>query len=294
MKAAVPTVGAARATIGHLAVGQLAVGPIRIDRLSVQDAVFAVRSGRAQLRGVALSVRLDFALEWSIGIDLPFPIPDFEAGATTELGGVTIPFPPIDADIPGLRDIDLNIAGLVATDAQVRADPVTGLALDSVVAVGTRAAGVTVPAQDVTVSGLGLDGIAIDDVGVPAATVATAAVDRVTGAPLRLGRLALHDLTLPRAAAGDITSSGFDVPFTLPDGGQIRLPGVDLGVLEVALIVRPSASAHVDLLRLTGVTAGATVGTVEVTGVTLPYEALGLTVSDLGVETIDIPTIGVA
>ena len=51
-------------------------------------APLGVEFVQAKLRGVALSVRLDFALEWSIGIDLPFPIPDFEAGATTELGGV--------------------------------------------------------------------------------------------------------------------------------------------------------------------------------------------------------------
>ena len=70
MKAAVPTVGVARATVGSLAIGRLAVGPIHINRLSVQDAAIAVRSGSAQLRGVALSVQLDFQLEWRVGIDV--------------------------------------------------------------------------------------------------------------------------------------------------------------------------------------------------------------------------------
>lgn len=291
MKAAVPTIGVARATVGSLAIGQLAVGPIHINRLSVQDAAIAVRSGSAQLRGVALSIQLDFQLEWQVGIDVG-PI-DFSTGGTNDLGGVTIPFPAIDVDIPGLRDINLDIAALVGQNVQVSADTVAGVAVTDVVADGVRASGVTLPTQDVTITGIGLTGIAIEDVGVPAATIATAAVDRVHGAPLTLDQLSLHDLTLPQAAASDVTSTGFEVPFTLPGDGAIRLPGVDLGVLQVTLIVRPSASAHVDLLRLTGVSVGATVGTIDVTGVTLPYEALGLTVSDLGVETIDIPAIGV-
>ncbi len=85
-----------------------------------------------------------------------------------------------------------------------------------------------------------------------------------------------------------------DLPF-VPQV-QFRVPPspLDLGVLTVQLKISPSASAHVNRLLLTGVKASANVGTIEVRDVTLPYEALNLTLSDLGIETIEIPTIGVA
>jgi hypothetical protein len=51
---------------------------------------------------------------------------------------------------------------------------------------------------------------------------------------------------------------------------------------------------EVDQMRMSGVQASASAETIELQNVTLPYGAVELTLSDLGIQTIDIPLIGVA
>ena len=291
MKATVPNLHAARASVAHLSVGQVAIGPISIGQLVVRDAQLGITSGSAELIGVSVRLELRFNLKWEVHVPLPWPFDDINIGDTTFLGSITIPFGFGDGTVPQLNNINLNVPQLVASNTTATADPVTALQADALVAETISASNVTAPVAGVTVSGLGLGSAAVDGLGVPAASIAGATVARVHGTPLSLGALVLHGLALPAAAANDITSGPMDIPLTRPD---FTLPTADLGIIRVTLTVTPKATAHIDKLFLTGVNAHANIGAVEVHNLSLPYDALNITLADIGIETIDIPTIGVA
>jgi hypothetical protein len=129
-------------------------------------------------------------------------------------------------------------------------------------------------------------------VAVPAAHVGGTTVGRVRGTPLTLPHLRLRDLTLPGAAAGDIRSGPLDVPLQRRE--RMRLsPALNLGFLRLTPFVRPSAGTHVTQMHLTGVQASVAARAVELGNVTIPYELHNLTLADIGVHTIDVPTITV-
>jgi hypothetical protein len=47
-------------------------------------------------------------------------------------------------------------------------------------------------------------------------------------------------------------------------------------------------------MHMSGVNASATVGTAELQKVVLPFDITTLTLADLGLETLDVPLIGVS
>jgi hypothetical protein len=291
MRATVPDVGIERASVARVDIGQVAIGPMAVGQLVIRDAAVGIAAGRAEMRDVRLTLTLRFEVFWEVHIDLPWPFDDIDVGDRGALGSMSIRFPARDAAIPGLRDIRLHIGQMTGRDVRVAADPISGLQLTAVTAEALRAADASAPVTGFTLSGLGLSSFALAGVGIPAAAVRSLVVRRATGAPITLPGLTLRGLSLPAAASNDISSAGLDIPFTTT---AERLGPIDFGLLRVGVDVTPSARAQVGRLELSGVRASATVGAVEVRDVTLPYEALGLTLSDIGIETIDIPTIGVA
>ncbi len=295
MKATVPNLRAARASVGHVAVGQVAVGPISIGQLVLRDTKMAINSGQALMQGMRMTIKLKFVLSWRVQIPLPWPFDDIDVGGDdANLGTAEMTFAFPNTSIPSLTNINLTFPQITGANVTTTADPITGLALSSVVADNIAATNVSLPTAGFTLSGLGLGSAGIDGLGVPSTRIAGAKVGRVKGAPLNLGALVLRGLALPSAAANNISSGPMDIPFVPQVLFNMPPSPLDLGVLTVQLKISPSASAHVDRLLLTGVKASANVGTIEVRNVTLPYEALNLTLSDLGIETIEIPTIGVA
>ena len=292
MHANIPNVDIAHAAIATIEVGRLSLGQITVGHLTVSDTAFGISSGRALLSDVTITMRLDFQLEWSVVIPLPWPFDDFVLTTqTSDLGGVELPFPFGDAEITGLSNINLLIPSLTADNLTTSADPVDGLRINQVGADGVHVSDIVLPTQGFTLMGLGLAGIRVDQVAVPAATVAGAAVEHIGGAPISLPSLRLRGLALPDAAANDITSGALDLPVRRVD--PYETPTIPLGVLTVKLRVFASARMHAAAMKMTGVHAHATVGTVELRDVSVPFDAVNLTLSDLGVDTISIPLIGV-
>jgi hypothetical protein len=62
----------------------------------------------------------------------------------------------------------------------------------------------------------------------------------------------------------------------------------------VALRVEARARTRVAQMRLSGVQVGAIARAVEVRDVTVPFSAGQLTLSDLGLDVLEIPLLGVA
>ena len=58
MRASVPTLSAAQATVASIDVGQLKIGPAKIGRLVVRNARFAMSAGRGELRNMRVTITL--------------------------------------------------------------------------------------------------------------------------------------------------------------------------------------------------------------------------------------------
>ena len=102
---------------------------------------------------------------------------------------------------------------------------------------------------------------------------------------------ALNSLNLPSAQIPQVTSTApLDVPANLSD-----FPiGFDGGLLKIVLHVIPSVRMHVDHIDITDATANATVGQIVLHNVTLPYDVLNLTLSQIGINTVAIPAFNVS
>jgi hypothetical protein len=285
MDARVPEAVVARVDVGRIDVGQVSLGDIVVGQLRVDNTRVNIRSGQVLLRDVVVTVGLEIILEW--WVDYFF---DDESG-TQELEIRTVAIPLGDWEIPGLQDINLDIAALTGSNVQTSADPISNLQVNGLAAEDVRATGVVLPTAGFMLTGLDLTSLTLADVDVPAARVGGATVGRVRGTPLTLPSLRLRGLTLPSAAAGDIRSGALDIP--LQREQRIYLGGIDLEIAGVDVFARPTAGTQVSRMELTGVQASLSAGMVELGNVTVPYEVHNLTLADLGVHTIDVPTITV-
>lgn len=290
MEAQVQAAVVARVDVGRIAVGDVSLGDLVVGQLRVDDASVAVRSGQALLRDVEVTMRLEFSIDWWVGIDLWFD--EFSDSGTARFAPLTIPLALGDWEVPGLRNIDLDIAVLTGSNVQTRADPITGLQVNGLAAEDVRATDVVLPTPGFDLAGLALTSLTVADVGVPAARVGAATVGHVRGTPLTLPGLRLRDLSLPSAAAGDIRSGVLDVPLQRRERMELS-PALNLGFLRLTPFVRPSAGTHIAQMHLTGVQASMAARRVELGNVTIPYELHNLTLADIGVHTIDVPTITV-
>jgi hypothetical protein len=123
---------------------------------------------------------------------------------------------------------------------------------------------------------------------VPAATVDSVTIGRLRGDATPLGQMALSNLALPSASVPDIVAQGVDSVAT-PRPKAFHL---DLGCLDLTLKVNPQA--HIDQLVISNVRASTSIGRIELNNVVAPYELLNLTLSQVGIETISIPTVSIA
>jgi hypothetical protein len=291
MDARVPEAVVARVDVGRIDVGQVSLGDIVVGQLRVDDARVNIRSGQALLRDLQVSVGLEFTFEWFVDIEL-FEVEVFSDSGTDSLGVATIFFELGDFEVPGLNDIDLDIASLTGSDVRTQADPIAGLQLAGLVAEDVRATGVVLPTAGFTLAGLDLASLTVADVDLPAAGVAGATVGRVRGTPLTLPSLRLRGLELPGAAAGDIRSGALDIPVQRQDA--FELAPFSLGFFGITLSVRPTASMRASELLLTGIRAALNADLIELGSVRVPFEVHNLTLADVGLHTIDVPTITVA
>jgi hypothetical protein len=295
MQTVVPEVTIARATIARIGIGQLTLGPLQVGELIATDVRTGVRSGRAELSGVRVTLRLRFLLRWSLRVPLPWPFPDITiTEQTSELGSLDLPLPSTDAEIPGLRDIDLRIPQLRAAGVVTEADPLTGLELTAVQADGIRVFDLSLPTGGFQFGGLSLTGVNLNDVAVPGTSVKGVSVRALGGNPIRLPALRLRGLQLPEAVANDVSSGPFDLTVNRPDPFPVPPQPLPLGVLRVQLRVEAGALTRVAEMRLSGVRVGATARTVELRDVTVPFGATQLTLADLGLDVLEIPLLGVA
>ena len=116
-------------------------------------------------------------------------------------------------------------------------------------------------------------------------------MQHVHGDPAKIPAFTLNNVQLPAAQIPSITST---IPLSIPADLETVSAGFDAGVLRVAIHIQPSVLFHVERLQITNASASATVGQVVLHNVTLPFDALNITLSQIGIDTIEIPSFTLA
>jgi len=274
--------------IGDISVGQLGIGPIRIGQLVVDNFELNAEGDGALLRNFRLTINYAMSLDWHFHVAVPGAAID--DGGTVDLGIQNFQVGFGDVKLPGLENLKINVANLKADTLAAAVAPVASLKLGTAVAEDVKIQNVILPTQGFTIAGLGLGGLKIGGVGVPAATLDSFAIGRLTGDAVPLGDMTLPNLALPGASVADIVSQGVDVN-AVPRPKAFH---IDLGCLDLVIKIAPSAEAHIDQMLIRNSSANASIGKIELHNVVAPYELLNLTLAHLGIETISVPQVSVA
>lgn len=288
MRANVPALAAAQASAARIDVGQLTLGPVSIGRLIVRNVDFAMSMGRGQLRNLRVTVTLRLSLEWRVSVDLI--VDDFTRSGTWDLKDPRLSFGFGSVDLPGLTSLTVDLDELTAQNLTASTGPIANLNLGAIIAEQVRATNTTAPAAGFNLVGLGLGAARADGVAIPAITASEVTVGRVTGGNVPIQAMTIGDVAFPSAGAGEVRSSNLDVNAVAP-AHVISAGG---GLLRISLRIVPEARTQIDEMVLTNISGATTIGAIEVRDVVFPFEVLNLTLADLGVNLIEIPTFEVS
>jgi hypothetical protein len=288
VKASIPDASVATLSVGTVDVRQVAVGPMDVGRLVLNDLHVDLSTGEASFEDLRVTITLDLRLDWRVTIKIPLA-GNFSWNGTVKMGSHSFTVRLGDLTVPGLRSFSLDLPSSTVDRLQAVVAPLQDLHLGQLLVEQLRLQGITAPVPDLTVTGLGIGRIGLAGLGVPAATSTTATIERVSGGTLPIGQVTIPDLRVPEVSAGRISSESIDASGT---SNTVRFVA-DAGVLTLTLHTTPGARIRARELRLSNLRTGVAIGAVELHDVVLPYELLGLTLSDIGIGTIDVPVIEV-
>jgi len=288
MQIKVPQLSVKQAGLRTVSIGQLGLGPIKVASLALNNVDFSLSAAHALLQNVRVTLTLKITLAWHIHIGLPDGIPDIDIGDSYEID-LSFSLPVGDVTIPSLNNLKFNIPSVTAQNLSVNASPLA-LQITNVAADNIHATNAALPRDGFAVSGLSFGSLTGTGVGIPAATVAQATVQHVHGDPARIPAFALNGFQLP---AAQIPSVNSDLPLSIPLVLETRGANFDAGILRITLTIVPSLLTQVQHMQITGASATASVGQIVLHDVTLPYDALNITLSDIGIDMIDIPNFTV-
>jgi hypothetical protein len=288
MRTTIPDLAIQRLGINTISVGQVGIGPIRIGQLVLTDLALNAAAAGAELRNFRVTITHTLSLDWHLHIEIPGHVID-------DHGTEDLPDPSFTCDfgnisVPGLENIRINIASLIAENVGAIAAPVANVQLGAAIAEQIQARNLTLPAQGFSIAGLGVGSVEAAGFGVPAASVDTFEIGRVHGDAMPLGGMTLSNLALPSASISNIIGQSVDVTAT-PRGKAYHL---DLGCLDLTLKIRPTAEAHIDQLVISNPSVSTSIGRIELNNVVAPYELLNLTLSQIGIESIQVPSVAIA
>lgn len=289
MKAAIDNATLARIGIGEVNVGELSAGPLSIGTLVLDTMQFNVNTGTVSLQNLQITISLTMTIDWVVSVSIPL-VGDFGWNGTIDLGTQSISVPFGDISLPGLQSLTLDLASLTVDNLSALVAPISDLQLGSLVAQDIRASGIVAPVPDFQIVGLGLAKASIEGLSVPAASSVDATVGSVQGMTAPLGTVTIPNLSLPQASLGDIAGQALDVQAT---SNPISLVS-DAGVLKITLNLTPATGMHTDELRIQGVQASASIGQLQLTNLVLPFTLMNLTLSQIGIDTIQVPNIEVS
>jgi len=288
MLTTIPESNIARGGVNTVTVGQIGIGPIQIGRLVLTDFDLNASTTGAELRNFRVTITHHMTLDWHLHIEIPGH--DIDESGTEDLGTPTFACNFGNIRIPGLESLRIDIQSLTADNVNATANAISNLQLGTAVAEQIQARNLVFPAQGFSIAGLGLGGLKIAGFGAPAAKVDSVTIGRIHGEATATPDLTMSNIGLPSASIGDIVSQGIDT-VAEPQGKAYHL---DLGCLDLTLKIKPKAEAQIDQLTISGINASTNIGTVELQNIVAPYELLNLTLSQIGIDTIQVPTVSIA
>lgn len=289
MKVAVPQTRIAKVTVQQVDIGQLSAGPLSIQKLVLDTVHVGMSTGTARLRNLRVTVSLRMTLDWEVSIDIPF-VGHFGWSDTIDFGTQSATVPLGNVTVPGLQSLSLDLGTVSVSNVDAVIGAIHNLRLGGLIVEQVQANNVLLPTPGFQLTGLGLSSAELDGVSVPAASSTDSTVQHIHGQALPLGTVTIPGIALPQASVGDISSQAMDVNATSNPFAFVA----DAGILKVTLNLTPGARMQTDELRLTAVRAATSVGSVELQNVVLPYEVLDVTLSQLGIDTIEVPKIEVS
>jgi hypothetical protein len=291
MKVDIQRASLAQAGIQGIEVGKLSVGPVTIGQMTLNNLSLGFSTGQVELTNVLLEIELRLTLVWSVNIPLPWPFGNYTiATTTTNLGSLSLTLPLGNVSIPGIQQIALSIAEVGVTNLQASASSLSNLGLGPASASQVLISSITLPTGDFQLIGLALGSAQVADVGLPTGNIDSITIGELKGSALPLTQLVVAGIELPKTAIANIVSEAISAA-EVGDTEQLK---ADLGVLSIALQVTPSATMTIGQLSLSGLTAEGAIGSTAIDGITIPYDIQNLTLTNLSLNTLQIPAIGVA
>ena len=295
MKIVVPQSSIGKSRVQQVSVGEIRIGSVQIDQLTLNDLHVQTSTGIAQMRNVRLQLTMAFGLGWRVGLRISMPdgIPDvdFSDSGTLDLGTLTLGIVIGDLTLPGLANLAFDIPSLPVNNLAAVVGSIKNLNLGAVLAEQIKAQNLVTPTKGFQITGLGVGGISAQGIRIPDAAIAAATVGRITGGALPIPALSIPSIGLPQVSIPTLSSQNVDAT-TNPVVSS--LPTVDVGLLAATLKVTTTATFHLDELRIDNIKAAASIGEIALKNVVLPYEVLDLTLSRIGIETIEVPQVEVS
>jgi hypothetical protein len=288
MLTTIPETNITRSGVSTVTVGSVGIGPIQIGRLVLTNFSLNASTTGAELRNFRVTISHHMTLDWHLHIDIPGH--DIDDSGTEDLGTPTFACNFGNIRIPGLENLKLDIASVAADNVDATANAISNLQLGTAIAEQIQARNLKFPAQGFNIAGLGLGALRIAGFGAPAASVDAVSIGRIHGDAFAAPDVSMSNIGLPAASIGDIVSQGIDT-VAEPQGKAYHL---DLGCLDLTLKIKPKAEAQIDQLTISGINASTNIGTVELQNIVAPYELLNLTLSQVGIDTIQVPTVAIA
>ena len=289
LKATIPQTRIAKVSVQQVDIGQLSAGPLSVRKLVLDTVHVGMSTGTARLRNLQVTVSLRITLDWRVSVQIPW-VGTFRWNGTIDFGTQSATVPLGDVAVPGLQSLSLDLGTVSVNNVDAVIGAIQNLRLGGLVVEQVRANNLVVPTPGFQLTGLGLAKAELDGVSVPAGSATDATVKHIHGQALPLGTVTIPGVSLPEANVGDVSSQAVDVNAT----SNPFLFVADAGLLKVTLNLTPGARMQTDELRLTGVRAATSVGSLELQDVVLPYDVLDVTISQLGIDTIDVPKIEVS
>jgi hypothetical protein len=291
LQVTVPALEVQQANLKAIDIGQVAIGPITVGDLVINNADFTMSAAQLVMQSVTVTMHIHVTVDWDIHIGMPDWIPDINIGDSFSLG--TLTFGPMNIGnvvVPGLSNMQLHIPSLTAQNMSVSADPL-GLTANNATADQIHASNVALPSAGFSIAGLSLSSVDGNTISVPAAKLDQAKIAHLHGDAIQVPAFRAHTLNLPAAQIPQISSTA---PLDIPANLSTITIGFDAGILIVKIHLTPSALMNVNHIEITGADASATVGQIVLHNVTLPYDVLNLTLSQIGINTVAIPAFNVS
>jgi hypothetical protein len=277
-----------RSGVNTVNVGSVGIGPITIGQLVLTDFELNIAADGAFLRNLVVTVTYAMRLDWHLHIELPGHVID-DSGSE-DLDSPTFIVGLGDIRVPGFENLKIAIDSLALDNPAATINPVSNIQLGAAVAEQIQAKNLKLPTAGFSLAGLGIGALNLGGFGVPAATLDSVTIAKVHGDATPFGQMALNNLALPSFSIPDIVGQGVDSVGT-PKPKAFHL---DLGCLDLTLKVNPTAEAHIDQLVIRNVKGNLSIGKIELHNIVAPYELLNLTLSQVGIETISVPTVAIA